>query len=331
MKQYLDVVRHVFEHGSWNGNRTKYRTLSVPGLHMRFDMNDGFPAVTTKKLAFKSAIAEAIGYLRAYTSAADFRALGTKTWDGNANDNVDWLASPYRSGVDDMGPAPYGVQWRKYPAFKMIDMSQPNAAAQVEDAKAKGYQVLTVLEEIGEDGKTYKTLLHKKVDQLRECLDKIISSPSDRRMIFHSWNVAQLDECALPSCPTFWQFSCDESTNELSLNLTSRSADLGLGVPFNCAQAAMMLHLVSRLTGYKPRWLSVMLGNAHIYENQIDMLQEQVKREPKPLPTLVINERVPDYALTGKYEPDWLDKVEPSDFSLSGYEHHGVLTAAMAV
>lgn len=331
MKQYLDVVRHILQHGSWNGNRTKYRTIGVPSAYMQFDMNDGFPAVTTKRLAFKSAMAEVIGYLRAYTSAADFRALGTKTWDANANLNDEWLANPYREGPDHMGPGVYGTQWRRWPAYKTVDSSSPNAQAQIDYAKAQGYEVLTVVERLEEDGKFYTTLLHKQVDQLRECMDKIITRPGDRRMVFHSWNVAQLDETALPSCPTWWQFSCDESKNELSMSSLIRSSDAGLGCPFNLAQAAMLLHLVSRLTGRVPKFLSVTLVNAHIYENQIEMLQEQLKREPLPLPKLVISDRVPEYAKTKLYQPEWLNLVEPSDFTLDGYTHHGVLTSDMAV
>jgi len=104
MKQYLDLVRSILETGSWQENRTGIRTITMPGAMLRFDLQEGFPAVTTKKLAFKSAIGEMIGFLRASRSAADFRALGCKVWDANANENAAWLANPYREGVDDLGP-----------------------------------------------------------------------------------------------------------------------------------------------------------------------------------------------------------------------------------
>ena len=105
MQQYLDLVRQIFEQGSWHENRTGVRTLSIPGAMMRFDLQQGFPAVTTKKLAFKSAIGELVGFLRASRSAAEFRALGCKVWDQNANENRQWLANPYREGPDDLGAA----------------------------------------------------------------------------------------------------------------------------------------------------------------------------------------------------------------------------------
>jgi len=120
MKQYLDLVRTILDTGSWQENRTGIRTISMPGAMLRFDLQQGFPAVTTKKLAFKSAIGELIGFLRASRSAADFRALGCKVWDGNANENAQWLANPYRQGLDDLGDV-YGVQWRKWPAYKVLD------------------------------------------------------------------------------------------------------------------------------------------------------------------------------------------------------------------
>ncbi len=322
MKQYLDVVRHVLEHGSWTKNRTKYDTISVPGMHMRFDLQEGFPAVTTKKLAFKSATAEILGYMRGYRSAADFRALGTKTWDANANENQDWLKNPYRLGTDDIGSA-YGVQFRTWPAYKVIDPKGKNGLEQIEDAKRRGYEVVGTIDA--------GVVLHKVIDQVRECLDKIMFNPSDRRIIFHSWNVAQLEEMALPSCPTFFQFHVNSAKKELSLNLTIRSADLGLGTPFNCASAAVLVHLVARLTGLTPRFLSVFLGDAHIYANAVDMLQEQLKREPLPLPRLVISETIPEYAKTGKYEPEWIANAQVSDFSLDGYQHYPNLTTDMAI
>ena len=110
-----------------------------------------------------------------------------------------------------------------------------------------------------------------------------------------------------------------------------RSNDLGLGAPFNMIEAAALQHLVARLTGYKPRWFTYFIGDAHIYENHLDMLQEQLKREPFESPKLVLSDRIPDYAVTGQYEPEWLEKVEPSDFWLEGYQHHAPLTAPMAV
>ena len=324
MHQYLDLVRQIFEQGSWQENRTGVRTLSIPGAMMRFDLQQGFPAVTTKKLAFKSAIGEMVGFLRGSRSAAEFRQLGCKVWDQNANENKQWLENPYRLGEDDLGPV-YGVQWRKWPAYKLIEQSN---FLQIEHARAHGFSIVS---EVQEDGEEPKLLLYKAVDQLRHCLDTIMTNPSDRRILFHGWNWAQLDEMALPPCHLLYQFLANKSKGELSLCLYVRSNDVGLGTPFNLTEGGALLHLMARLTGYKPRWFSYFIGDAHIYENHVDMLQEQLKREPYASPQFAIADRVPEYAETGKYEPEWLEKVEPSDFSLVNYQHHAPLTAPMAV
>lgn len=323
MQQYLDLVRQIFEQGSWQENRTGVRTLSIPGAMMRFDLREGFPAVTTKKLAFKSAIGEMVGFLRASRSAAEFRSLGCKVWDQNANENQQWLANPYRTGPDDLGPV-YGVQWRQWPAYKVLAADQ---AAQIEDALQRGFRSVAQFEEGGKP----QVLLYKAVDQLRQCLDTIMSNPSDRRILFHGWNWAQLDEMALPPCHLLYQFLANKGKGELSLCLYVRSNDVGLGTPFNLTEGAALLHLVARLTGLSPRWFTYFIGDAHIYENHVDMLQEQLKRTPYPAPRFVISGRVPAFAQTGRYEPEWLERIEPSDFSLAGYTHHPPLTAPMAV
>lgn len=323
MKQYQDLVRTILDTGSWQDNRTGIRTISIPGAMMRFDLQQGFPAVTTKKLAFKSVVGELVGFLRASRSAADFRALGCKVWDQNANENADWLANPYRQGDDDLGPV-YGVQWRAWPAYKLIDADK---GSQIEDAQKRGFRIVSAVEDQG----VAKVLLYKAIDQLRECLDTIVKNPGSRRILFHGWNCAELDAIALPACHLLYQFLPNQSTKEISLCLYIRSNDVGLGTPFNLAEGAALLHLVGRLTGYAPRWFTYFIGDAHIYENHLDMVKEQLTREPHPAPQLVLSGRIPDYAKTGSYEPEWLEKVEPGDFALDGYVHHAPLTAPMAV
>lgn len=324
MKQYQDLVRTILDTGSWQANRTGIRTISIPGAMMRFDLQkDGFPAVTTKKLAFKSVVGELVGFLRASRSAADFRALGCKVWDQNANENEEWLANPYRLGEDDLGPV-YGVQWRSWPAYKVIESTKTN---QIDDAQRRGFKVVSTLRDEGKE----KVLLYKAIDQLRDCLDTIVKNPGSRRILFHGWNCADLDAIALPACHLLYQFLPNASTKEISLCLYIRSNDIGLGTPFNLAEGAALLHLVGRLTGYTPRWFTYFIGDAHIYENHLGMLEEQLKREPFPAPTLTLSDRIPDYAVTGMYEPEWLEVIEPSDFSLTGYRHHAPLTAPMAV
>jgi thymidylate synthase len=324
MRQYLDLLRYVLAAGAWQENRTGIRTLTIPGAMLRFDLlNEGFPAITTRKLAFKAAMGELVGFLRAARQASDFRGLGCKVWDQNANENPQWLASPYRSGTDDLGEI-YGVQWRRWPAYKVLEAVNQ---AQIEDAQKCGFRLITRFSEDGRD----KVLLYKAIDQLRQCLDTIMTDPTDRRILFHGWNPAQLEQMALPPCHLLYQFLPNVARKELSLCLYIRSNDLGLGAGFNLAEGAALLQLVGRLTGYTPRWFSYMIGDAHIYENQLDMLREQLRREPYPPPRLVISERIPEYAKTGVYEPEWLDKVEPDDFRLEGYQHHPALTAPMAV
>ncbi|CAN5696250.1 thymidylate synthase [soil metagenome] len=323
MKQYLDLVSSILNDGSWQTNRTGIRTLSVPGAMMRFDLQKGFPAVTTKKLAFKTAIGELVGFLRASRSAAEFRDLGCKVWDQNANENAQWLANPYRLQTDDLGPV-YGVQWREWPAYKLLESGNEK---QLADALSRGYRVVDRVSDSG----VPKLLLYKAVDQLRQCLETIVANPSDRRILFHGWNWAQLEEMALPPCHLLYQFLPNQSTRELSMCLYVRSNDLGLGTPFNLTEGAALLHLVARMTGYKPKWFSYFIGDAHIYENHLDMLNDQLKREPFPAPKLVLSDRVPDFNVDGKLQLDWLEKVEPSDFQLEGYRHHPPLTAAMAV
>ena len=329
MQQYLNLVQDIFENGSWQDNRTGIRTKSIPGAMMKFDLQQGFPAVTTKKLAFKSAIGEMVGFLRASRSAGDFRALGTKVWDQNANENQQWLANPYRLKEDDLGPV-YGVQWREWPAYKLIDLSLQQSQAQIESAQACGYQKIGIIEDDNFNGKT-GILLYKAIDQLRQCLDTIMTDPGNRRILFHGWNWAQLEEMALPPCHLLYQFLVNASNREISLCLYIRSNDIGLGAPFNLTEGASLLHLVGRLTGYTPRWFTYFIGDAHIYENHVDMLQEQLMRTPYSAPKLVLSDRIPDYMLTGKYEPEWLEKVEPSDFWLEDYQHHASLTAPMAI
>jgi thymidylate synthase len=319
MKQYLDLVQDILDNGSWQNNRTGIRTISMPGAMLKFDLQEGFPAVTTKKLAFKSAIGEMVGFMRAYRSAADFRALGCKVWDQNANENTQWLENPYRLQENDLGPV-YGVQWREWPAYKLIDLNQPQSTAQIDDALRRGYQKIGTVE----DGKATQVVLYKAIDQLRQCLDTIMQDPGNRRILFHGWNWAQLEEMALPPCHLLYQFLVNQAKREISICLYIRSNDVGLGTPFNLTEGAA-------LTGYTPRWFTYFIGDAHIYENHMDMLQEQLKREPFPAPKLILSDRIPDYAVTGKYEPEWLEKVEPGDFQLDGYEHHAPLTAPMAV
>ena len=324
MKQYLELVRTILDTGTWQQNRTGIRAIGIPGAMLRFDLAGGkFPALTTRKLAFRSSMGELIGFLRAARNASDFRALGCKVWDQNANENSQWLANPYRAGPDDLGDI-YGVQWRQWPAYKVIDAGR---LEQIANAQQSGFAIITRFLHEGRE----HVLLYQAMDQLRRCLDAIVSDPTDRRILFHGWNCAQLDQMALPPCHLLYQFLPDVATKEISLCLYVRSNDLGLGTGFNLSEGAALLYLIGRLTGYTPRWFTFFIGNAHIYEHHLGMLREQLSRQPFPPPRLILSERIPAYAATGKYEPEWLERVEPADFALEGYQHHPPLTATMAV
>ena len=321
MRNYLDLVRTVLNEGVEQGNRTGVHTTTLPGQMLSFDLREGFPAVTTKRLAFTAVKGELCGFLRGYTDAQDFRNLGCTVWDANANENPAWLANPFRQGHDDLGSI-YGAQWRKWNAYRVFPVNSKEDLASAE----AGYHRYSV-PEIGHNA----SLSYKQIDQLRQCLETIVSNPTDRRIIMHAWNPAELDMMSLPPCHLLYQFHPNPVAKELSMSLYMRSNDLGLGAPFNIAEAALLMHLVGRLTGYTPARLAYFIGDAHVYASHLDMLVKQLERDPLPPPTLHINERVPAFAYTGKLEVEWLDKVEPDDFTLVGYQHHGVLTAPMAV
>lgn len=323
MKQFLDLLRLIKDTGTLIENRTGVSAISIPGASMSFDMRDGFPAITTRKLPFKTAMGEFVGFMRASQSAADFRALGCKVWDQNANENEAWLNNPYREGHDHLGKI-YGVQWRKWPAYKHLKCS---AKAQIDDALSRGYRIMS---EFTQDNEPY-VVLFKEIDQVRECLDKLMHNPHDRRIIFHGWNPADLESVALPSCHSWYQFLPNPVTRELSVNLYVRSNDAYLGLPLNLVEVGVLLALAARLTGFTPRTINYYIGNAHLYENHLEVVDKLLAREPLPLPTLKINDRIPEFSKTGVYQPEWLDLIEPSDFELVDYQHHGALTAPMAV
>lgn len=318
MQQYLNLIQDVLDNGEWTENRTGVKTKMLPGAMMRFNLAHGFPAVTTKKLAFKAVVGELCAFLRASRSAADFRALGCKVWDQNANENAAWLANPFRKGTDDLGPV-YGTQWREWPGFKFVDVGNDALHYKLE---AEGWDYTGIY--------GTEALYTKTIDQLGDCVRTIINNPDSRRILFHGWNPAVLDQIALPACHLLYQFMPNKNNGMLHMNLYIRSNDLGLGAPFNIAEGALLMSLVARLTGYKPGLFNYFIGDAHIYENHMDMVNEQLKRETYELPDLVINERVP-FNVDAETAVEWLSKVEPADFTLDGYVHHDAITAPMAV
>lgn len=315
MKQYLDLMTRILEEGEMQDNRTGIPAITISGAHLRYDLQKGFPAITTRKLAFKTFMGELCGFLRGADSAATFRELGCKIWDQNANENEQWLANPWRLGSDSLGRI-YGVQWRRWNAYKRV----PEGSKTLLDSLVgQGYVQIARTDDCD-------IILHKQIDQVAECLKLIQNNPTNRRILFHAWNPAELDEMALPPCHLLYEFTVNVAKKELSLTMFQRSCDVPLGLVGNLATSAAMLHLFARMTGLTPKWLNWMGADVHIYQNQLDMVHEQLRRQPFDAPNLILSERVPPMVDIG-----FLDNVHPSDFMLEGYEHHPPLTAPMAV
>lgn len=255
MQQYKDLLQKVLDEGVRKPNRTGIDTLGIIGAHMQFDMADGFPAVTVKKLAWKTAIAEMLGFLRGYTNAAEFRALGCNVWDQNANENQEWLNNPHRQGEDDLGRI-YGAQarsWRHTGPHGRFDL----------------------------------------IDQLRPIYNDLKAGCDNRREIVSHWNPGEMQHAfghsymALPPCHLLYQFGIQDG--RLHLSMYQRSCDMALGVPFNIAGYSWLLMVMAEITGLEPSVFNHFLHDVHIYDSQIDGVKTMLEREPKPLPTLTNN------------------------------------------
>ncbi|QBY03424.1 thymidylate synthase [Thalassotalea sp. HSM 43] len=274
MRQYLDLCQRIIDEGVWVDNkRTGKRCLTVINADLQYDVaNNQFPLITTRKSFYKAAIAELLGYIKGYDNAADFRALGARTWDANANENSVWLNNPYRKGEDDMGRV-YGVQGRSW--------QKP-------------------------DGGT--------VDQLKKVVDNLKNGNDDRGEIISFYNPGEFHMGCLRPCMHTHNFSLLGDT----LHLTSfqRSCDVPLGLNFNQIQVFTFLALMAQITGHKAGTAFHKIVNAHIYEDQLDLMQNvQLKREPLAAPKLEIN---PDIKTLEDVEK-W---VTADDFKVVGYEHH---------
>jgi thymidylate synthase len=264
MKQYLDLLDHVLKKGVRKEDRTGTGTLSVFGYQMRFSLDQGFPALTTKKLHLRSIIHELLWFLKGETNIRYLHENKVTIWDEWARDD------------GELGPV-YGYQWRHWPRH---------------------------------DGTT--------VDQVRRVVESIRINPDSRRHIVSAWNVAQLEEMALPPCHLLFQFYV--ANGELSCQMYQRSCDIFLGVPFNIASYALLTMMMAQVTGLKPGEFVHTLGDAHIYLNHLDQVKLQLTREPFPLPVMKINPEVTDI-LGFRYE----------DFALEGYQSHPHIKGDIAV
>lgn len=253
MKQYLDLLHRIRTEGVRKDDRTGTGTISVFGHQMRFNLEEGFPLVTTKKLHLKSIIHELLWFLKGDTNVKYLQENGVRIWNEWADEN------------GDLGHI-YGYQWRSWPDYE------------------GGF-----------------------IDQISEAVETIRKNPDSRRIIVNAWNVADLKNMNLPPCHMFFQFYVADG--RLSLQMYQRSADSFLGVPFNIASYALLLQMMTQVTGLKPGDFIHTLGDAHIYLNHLEQVDLQLSREPRPLPRMILNPDVKNI-FDFKYE----------DFQLEGYD-----------
>ena len=282
--QYLDLVRDVLDTGVQRGDRTGTGTLSKFGVQMRFNLRERFPLLTTKSVFWRGVAEELLWFVSGDTSAATLQEKGIKIWDGNSSrEYLDSIGLTERE-EGDLGPV-YGWQWRHFGA-QYVDRHT--------DYTGQG------------------------VDQLAEVIDKIKNKPNDRRIIMSAWNPADLGKMALPPCHMFAQFFV--ANGELSCQMYQRSADLGLGVPFNIASYALLTALLAHVCGLKRGDFVHCIGDAHVYLNHVDALREQLKREPRPFPTLTISDEVKS-----------IEQCKFEHLTVDGYKPHGKIAMKMAV
>ncbi|GIP36222.1 thymidylate synthase [Paenibacillus sp. J2TS4] len=264
MKSYLDLLKDVLENGVQKEDRTGTGTLSVFGRQLRFDLAEGFPLVTTKKLHLRSIIHELLWFLSGDTNIRYLQENGVTIWDEWADVN------------GDLGQV-YGSQWRSWPA---------------------------------PDG--------NRIDQISRVIEQIRSNPDSRRLLVNAWNVAEIDEMALPPCHYAFQFYVADG--KLSCMFNMRSIDTFLGLPFNIASYALLTHMMAEQCGLEPGELIWSGGDVHIYSNHIEQVKLQLTREPYPLPKLMIK-RKPDSIFDYRYE----------DFEIVDYKSHPRIKAPIAV
>jgi thymidylate synthase len=336
MQQFHDLVQRILTDGVREPNRTGIDTLSLPGQVLTFDMADGFPAITTKKLAFKSAVGELVGFMRGARSAADFRALGCKVWDGNANETPTWLANPNRKGQDDLGRI-YSAQWTDWRDWRTTTSAQEAAAL----LKA-GYELIAA--DTADNNGIGVFVLRRGINQLEEVLKTLLTNPSDRRKVITGWRPDEWDQAALPSCHTEYIFKAEmgatrgvdgtpvtykEGTRgRLHLSMQMRSYDVGLG--FNPALSGLMLAIMAKLSGFEPGRIVMSINDAHIYLNHVPGLQELITREHYPQPTLHLGDSIPTLTDVSQVKGVF-ERIQPEDIQLVGYRHHPAIKMDMAV
>lgn len=271
MKQYLQLLQDVLNNGIGRDDRTGTGTIGLFGCQARYDLRDGFPCLTTKKLHLRSIIYELLWFLRGDTNIKYLNDHGVSIWDEWADEN------------GELGPV-YGSQWRKW---------------QTPDGRV--------------------------IDQITRLIGSLRNNPWSRRHIVSAWNVAEVDEMALPPCHSLFQFCVIPAQREgekhgLSLQLYQRSADLFLGVPFNIASYALLLLMTAQVCGYEAREFVHTFGDLHLYRNHLDQARQQLERTPRPLPTMILNPAV-----------ETIDGFSFEDFTLEHYDPAPHIPAPISV
>ncbi len=304
MRQLLDLYGRILDAGGpgqLESNRTGIDTITTIGDMVKFDLREGFPAATTKELAWESVVGELVGFLRGYTSAADFRALGCNVWNRNANKhNVDilgnhvengWLSNPNRKGEDDLGRI-YGTQWRDYRGINGVG-----------------------------------DVVH--IDQIARALQTVRHDPESRRILVSAWNPAEIDQAALPACHIGFQL-LPRSDGTLHMTVQMRSVDTFLGLPYNIASYAALLELFAMWTGREAATLTMFMSDVHIYVDHIEQVKLQMSRTPYEAPVLRMSIGGFPSEYTVAPLDELLDWLQPEHLTLGDYHHHPAIYGKMA-
>lgn len=299
-KQYLNALKQVLEEGTTKSDRTGTGTISYFGMQQRYNLSEGFPAVTTKKLAWKSVVSELLWFIEGSGDEKRLREIlhgsaessKTTIWTANATAPY-W--QPKSKFEGDLGRV-YGVQWRHWQTYT--------------ERKDMGPAHL---------GGTRVACDKHEVDQLKQLIDGIKQDPHGRRHILSAWNPGELEAMALPPCHILAQFYVS-ADNRLSCQMYQRSCDMFLGVPFNIASYSLLTHMIAQVCGLQVGEFVHVLGDAHIYLNHTEQVKEQLEREPLPAPTLWLNPEITD-----------ITKFTMADIRLDSYQSHNAIKADMAV
>jgi thymidylate synthase len=300
MIQYLDLLRHVLEHGKFKADRTGTGTYSVFGAQTRFDLRKDFPLLTTKKLHLRSIIYELLWFLRGDTNVRYLQENKVTIWDEWADEK------------GNLGPV-YGKQWRHWtkstPRSREKDSAEESTLFDLSEF-SDGVNVTSAGSRVR--GK------QNGIDQIEQVIQQIKKNPDSRRLIVSAWNVADIDGMALPPCHCLFQFYV--SKGELSCQLYQRSADIFLGVPFNIASYALLTLMIAQVCGLKPGEFIHTFGDLHLYANHVEQAKLQLSREPRRLPRMKLNPAVKK-----------IDDFKFEDFELIGYDPHPAIKAPIAV